>query len=879
MNGRFLASLRRVLAVGVLCLISVPALADNVLWYLQPAGYSINEGLPVGNGKLGGLIDGAPKVERVVLNEISLWTGDEKTATGGYDQMGSYQTLGILSVDTTARASTGAVKVPTVVCASGHQSYWPQESIEACVDGNIGTKWCLVTDGAPLIWDLRLPEALVVNQYSFTSGGDAPERDPSTWEFSGSANGKDWTSLDRHENEPPFAKRSETKTFTCKNTDAFKFYRLTFAPKKGVMHFQVAEIAMPGMVFPVKPAPAAVKMEGYRRSLDLSTATHVVTYKEGDVTYRRETFASHPDEVMVMRLTADKPGACSGAVRLAGGHRETTQVAGNSLQFDGVLTNNLKYQTRLLVLNEGGTVQAGESQVFYSQCDSVTILLAASTDYTMDHASGYRSGDPKAIVGKRLAAAARKSYDDLKKAHIKEFQSFFNRVALDVGATPADRLALPTNQRKTLHGEKGGDPDLEELMFQYGRYLMISCSRPGGLPANLQGLWNDNNNPPWHSDYHANINIQMNYWPAEPANLSECHTTLLDLIVSQLPAWRKATAEAPEFKAAEGKSAGWAVRTSHGINGDMGWQWDITANAWYCQHFWWHYVYTGDKAWLKTVAYPIIKEICEFWEVRMKALPDGTLVVPNGWSPEHGPVEDGVSYNQEICWDLFNNYVAASEALGVDAEYRKKIAAMRDRLLVPKIGKWGQLQEWVRDMDDPNDHHRHTSHLFGLFPGEQFSVAKTPALAAAAKISLDARGPVGDVREWSFAWRTSLYARLRDGESAHSMFQNLLSDRNTCLNLFGNHPPMQMDGNFGITAGVCEMLMQSYTGTIELLPAIPKAWPAGSVKGLKARGNFTVDIAWADGKVTSYSIRSPKRGKVKIRVNGEEKTVKTVALE
>ena len=408
MNGRFLASLRRVLAVGVLCLISVPALADNVLWYLQPAGYSINEGLPVGNGKLGGLIDGAPKVERVVLNEISLWTGDEKTATGGYDQMGSYQTLGILSVDTTARASTGAGKVPTVVCASGHQAYWPQESIEACVDGNIGTKWCLVTDGAPLIWDLRLPEALVVNQYSFTSGGDAPERDPSTWEFSGSVNGKDWTSLDRHENEPPFAKRCETKTFTCKNTTAFKFYRLTFAPKKGVMHFQVAEVAMPGVVFPVKPAPAAVKMDGYRRSLDLSTATHVVTYKEGDVTYRRETFASHPDEVMVMRLTADKPGACSGAVRLAGGHRETTQVAGNSLQFDGVLANNLKYQTRLLVLNEGGRVQEGEGAVFYSQCDSVTILLGAKTSYLPDHTKGWRGPHPHEGLTALMDKAAKK---------------------------------------------------------------------------------------------------------------------------------------------------------------------------------------------------------------------------------------------------------------------------------------------------------------------------------------------------------------------------------------------------------------------------------------------------------------------------------------
>jgi len=868
--------MNRLLMLSGVCLLALAVrglAAELVLRYDKPANDTMTEALPVGNGKLGGMIHGDPALERVVLNESSLWTGDEKTATGGYDEMGSYQTLGVLGIDTTARLGAVAAKVPTVVCASGQESFYQHESIAASVDHNPGTKWCVVPDGVPLVWELRLPDARALNQYSFTSAGDVPERDPSTWEFSGSNNGKDWTSLDRHQNEPPFAKRGETKTYTCKNTADFKSYRLTFAPKKGVMHFQIDEISIPGVAFPGKAAPAQV--DGYHRSLDLATATHVVTYKAGDVTYRRETFASHPDQVLVMRLTADKPGSCSGAVQLKGGHRETTQAANSGLRFSGVLANNLKYDTRALVLNDGGSVRAGDGQVYFSQCDSVTILLAAATDYTFDHSTNYRGGDPKVVVEKRLAVASAKKYDALKAAHLKEFQSYFNRVALDVGVTPVDRLALPTDQRKVLHAEKGGDPDLEELMFQYGRYLLISCSRPGGLPANLQGLWNDNNNPPWHSDYHANINVQMNYWLAEPANLSECHTTLLDLITSQLPAWRKATAEAPEFKAHSGKPVGWAVRTSHGINGDMGWQWDITANAWYCQHFWWHYAYTGDKTWLKSVAYPVIKEICEFWEARMKALPDGTLVVPNGWSPEHGPTEDGVSYNQEICWDLFNNYVAASEVLGVDTDYRKKIAAMRDKLLVPKIGKWGQLQEWMVDRDDPNDHHRHTSHLFGLYPGEQFSVAKTPALAAGAKKSLDARGPTGDVREWSFAWRTALYARLHDGESAHSMFQYLLANQHTCLNLFGLHPPMQMDGNFGITAGVCEMLMQSYAGAIELLPALPKAWPAGSVKGLKARGNFTVDIAWANGRVTSYNIRSATPREVKVRVNGTERTVKS----
>ena len=311
-------------SVSVLVLMVHVQAGELVLRYDAPANDTMTEALPVGNGMLGGMIHGKPEFERMVLNEISLWTGDEKTATGGYDEMGSYQTLGILNIDTLAKSGAGEAKVPMVVCASGQESFYQHESIEASTDNNPGTKWCVVPDGVPLIWELRLPEARAISQYTFTSAGDVQERDPSTWTFSGSNNGKEWTLLDNHTNALPMEKRCETKTFTCANDKAFKSYRLTFAPKKGVMHFQIAEISIPGVIFPGKAAQQ--KVENYSRALDLSRATHRVTYKAGDVTYCRETFASKPDQVMVMRLTADKPKSCGGAVLLKGGHGDGEEI-------------------------------------------------------------------------------------------------------------------------------------------------------------------------------------------------------------------------------------------------------------------------------------------------------------------------------------------------------------------------------------------------------------------------------------------------------------------------------------------------------------------------------------------------------------------------
>ena len=617
---------------------------------------------------------------------------------------------------------------------------------------------------------------------------------------------------------------------------------------------------------------------GYRRDLDLSQALAHVVYRSHGTTYRREVFASAPAGVLVVRLTADRKGALSGAIALDDGHGAPTRVAeGGGLISSGALPNGLRYATGIAARKKGGAVSEEGNTLRFAGCDALTLSVAAGTDYAMDPAKGYRGETPIPKVRRALTAALAARFEDLRRDHVRDFRRLFDRCALDLGpSTPAQR-ALPTDRRKILAATTP-DPELEATLFQYGRYLLIGSSRPGGLPANLQGLWNDTNSPAWHSDYHSNINVEMNYWPAEVTNLAECHRPFFDLVRSQLPAWRAATAADPEWNLADGRptARGFAIRTSHNTVGGMGWRWDKTANAWYALHFWEHYAFGGDSSFLRDVAYPYLKETAEFWDDHLKALPDGRLAVPHGWSPEHGPEEDGVSYNQEIVDELFKNAAAAADALGVDPAFRDRIAARRARLVRPGIGSWGQLLEWMEEkhgqgeLDTPEDHHRHTSHLFGVYPG---STIVDPAHRRAAAVSLVARGDTGDVREWSFAWRTALFARLGDGTRAYGQLRQFFSARNSCPNLFGLHPPLQLDGNFGMTAAMAETLVQSEAGTIDLLPALPPSWRQGSARGLRARGGFEIDLAWRDGRLAAATLRSARGGKATVRGDGRTWTV------
>ncbi|MDE1146175.1 MAG: glycoside hydrolase family 95 protein [Azospirillaceae bacterium] len=603
----------------------------------------------------------------------------------------------------------------------------------------------------------------------------------------------------------------------------------------------------------------------YHRRLDLDTAITTTRLSTGGGAWgsehMREVFASATDQVIVARLSTNRRGLVSANLSLLTPQNATLVPDGdNGLLLTGIspsrpgVEGRLKFAVRLKVLATGGHVQAGSDGVTISHADEAVVLIAAATGYKRYDDI---SADPAALTAATLARAAAKTYGALRDDHVAEHRRLYRRVALDLGTTPA--ASLPTDERVRANATQD-EPALATLYFNYGRYLLIGSSRPGTQPANLQGIWNEQIDPPWECKWTININTEMNYWPAELVDLGECLEPLVGML--------KDLSETGARTAREMYGAGgWVThnntdlwRTSAPPDGPEWALWP-TGGAWLCRHLWDHYDYGRDKAFLADI-YPILKGASQFFLDTLMVLPGSDWLVTNpSLSPENAhpggiALCAGPAMDRQILRDLFTSTLKAADILGRDADFRAKVTAARDRLPPDRIGSSGQLQEWLEDWDmqAPEIHHRHVSHLYALYPADQITVRGTPGLAAAARKSLEIRGD--NATGWGLGWRLNLWARLKDGEHAHTILKLLLNPDRTYPNLFDAHPPFQIDGNFGGTAGMVEMLVQSIGGDIELLPALPAAWPTGRLSGVRVRGGGRLDLAWRDGRLDQATLRN-----------------------